>query len=66
MSRFRGFWEAWKSLRLPWRQTRLVGKDPSGNVYYEKVEKGRVYPRRWVELTTDKNHYSEYDVNKVP
>ncbi|KAJ1928230.1 hypothetical protein IWQ60_002260 [Tieghemiomyces parasiticus] len=71
MSQLKNLLQAWRSVRLPWRRTSLAGKDHFGNSYFEKHEKEamvgyRVYPRRWVELTTDADHYSQYDVNRVP
>ncbi|KAJ1657915.1 hypothetical protein IWQ61_002755 [Dispira simplex] len=66
MSRMTSLIQLWRSLRLPWRSTVQVGKDHFGNVYFEKHEKGRIYPRRWVKLTTDSDHYSAYDTDKVP
>ncbi|KAJ1965624.1 hypothetical protein IWQ62_002619, partial [Dispira parvispora] len=66
MPRMTSLVQLWRSLRLPWRSTVQVGKDQAGNVYFEKHEKSRIYPRRWVELTTDSDHYSSYDVDKVP
>ncbi|RKP39664.1 hypothetical protein BJ085DRAFT_37246 [Dimargaris cristalligena] len=66
MSQIRTLLQTWTTLRLPWRRTVLAGRDHFGNNYFEKREKDRIYPRRWVELTTDSDHYSQYDVNKVP
>ncbi|KAI1154555.1 hypothetical protein F4825DRAFT_171835 [Nemania diffusa] len=28
-------WDLWKSLHLPWRKRFFVGRDPTGNTYYE-------------------------------
>ncbi|KAI9849835.1 MAG: hypothetical protein M1837_000049 [Sclerophora amabilis] len=35
MSPLRRLWFAWKSLKLPWRKTFLVGSDLSGNTFWE-------------------------------
>ncbi|KAJ1928545.1 hypothetical protein IWQ60_001971 [Tieghemiomyces parasiticus] len=47
-----------------------TGHRPSGSFGSHATapseELNRVYPRRWVELTTDADHYSQYDVNRVP
>ncbi|GAD99740.1 hypothetical protein CPC735_015420 [Paecilomyces variotii No. 5] len=56
-------WFKWKSLRLPWRKSFLVGHDLAGNTYWEfrdSLNSGRF--RRIVKYSP-KTHYGDIKVN---
>ncbi|GFF27719.1 hypothetical protein IFM61606_03908 [Aspergillus udagawae] len=62
MSPVNSLWFKWKSLRLPWRRSFLVGTDLSGNTYWEfkdSLNAGRF--RRIVKYNA-KTHYADVQV----
>ncbi|KAJ5217110.1 hypothetical protein N7468_010118 [Penicillium chermesinum] len=56
-------WFKWKSLRLPWRKSRLVGQDLSGNTFWEF--KDALNAGRWRRIVKfhPKTHYSDVKVS---
>ncbi|KAL2821963.1 hypothetical protein BJX63DRAFT_176517 [Aspergillus granulosus] len=63
MSPINSLWFKWKSLRLPWRRSFLVGYDLSGNTYWEfkdTLNSGRF--RRIVKPRA-RTHYSDLELS---
>lgn len=61
----RRVWYSWKSLKLPWRKTFLVGLDLSGNTFWEfkdALNAGSHRMRRIVKYPRS-THYSEINIS---
>lgn len=58
--------QKFQSLRLPWRRHFLVGKDLSGNTYWEFHDRGNPNPDRWRRILRPnpalKLHHSEVKI----
>lgn len=58
-------WFKWKTLRLPWRKTFLVGFDLSGNTFWEfKDALNTNRMRRIVKYNNKTPHYSDVKVTR--
>ncbi|KAL2857935.1 hypothetical protein BJY01DRAFT_70598 [Aspergillus pseudoustus] len=63
MSPINSLWFKWKSLRLPWRRSFLVGYDLSGNTYWEfkdTLNSGRF---RRIVKPRSRTHYSDLELS---
>ncbi|RAL01149.1 uncharacterized protein BO80DRAFT_464807 [Aspergillus ibericus CBS 121593] len=63
MSPVNSLWFKWKSLRLPWRRSFLVGSDLSGNTFWEFRDKLNAGRFRRIVKTDPKTHYSDVQVS---
>ncbi|KAL2861457.1 hypothetical protein BJX68DRAFT_222575 [Aspergillus pseudodeflectus] len=63
MSPINSLWFKWKSLRLPWRRSFLVGHDLSGNTFWEfkdTLNSGRF---RRIVKPRPRTHYSDLELS---
>ncbi|KAH1318521.1 hypothetical protein LV164_000328 [Aspergillus fumigatus] len=62
MSPVNSLWFKWKSLRLPWRRSFLVGTDLSGNTYWEFKDSLNAGRYRRIVKYNSKTHYADVQV----
>ncbi|EAU36480.1 predicted protein [Aspergillus terreus NIH2624] len=62
MSPVNSLWFKWKSLRLPWRKSFLVGTDLSGNTYWEFKDSLNAGRFRRIVKFHPKTHYADVQV----
>ncbi|KAE8145263.1 hypothetical protein BDV25DRAFT_165058 [Aspergillus avenaceus] len=62
MSPVSSLWFKWKSLRLPWRKSLLVGSDLSGNTYWEFKDALNAVRRRRIVKFNPNTHYADVQV----
>ncbi|KAL4780289.1 hypothetical protein BJX76DRAFT_351130 [Aspergillus varians] len=63
MSPINSLWFKWKSLRLPWRRSFLVGHDLAGNTFWEFRDKLNVGRFRRILKPRPKTFYSDVEVS---
>ncbi|KAF9891971.1 hypothetical protein FE257_002935 [Aspergillus nanangensis] len=63
MSPVNSLWFKWKSLRLPWRKSFLVGSDLKGNTYWEFKDALNANRFRRIVKFDPKTHYSDVQVS---
>ncbi|KAL4932771.1 uncharacterized protein BDV17DRAFT_253714 [Aspergillus undulatus] len=63
MSPINSLWFKWKSLRLPWRRSFLVGQDLAGNTYWEFRDKLNAGRFRRILKPRPKTHYGDVQVS---
>ncbi|KAL2835224.1 hypothetical protein BDW59DRAFT_5331 [Aspergillus cavernicola] len=63
MSPINSLWFKWKSLRLPWRRSFLVGHDLVGNTYWEFKDTLNAGRFRRIVKPQPKIHYSDVEVS---
>ncbi|KAI9932829.1 hypothetical protein ASPWEDRAFT_33796 [Aspergillus wentii DTO 134E9] len=62
MSPVNSLWFKWKSLRLPWRKSFLVGSDLTGNTYWEFKDALNAGRFRRIVKYNPKTHYADVQV----
>ncbi|KAL4896795.1 hypothetical protein BDV59DRAFT_171562 [Aspergillus ambiguus] len=62
MSPINSLWFKWKSLRLPWRKSFLVGTDLAGNTYWEFKDALNAGRFRRIVKFSPKTHYADVQV----
>ncbi|KAE8349650.1 hypothetical protein BDV28DRAFT_160323 [Aspergillus coremiiformis] len=62
MSPVNSLWFKWKSLRLPWRKSFLVGSDLSGNTFWEFQDALNAGRYRRIVKFNPKTHYGDVQV----
>ncbi|KAB8079220.1 hypothetical protein BDV29DRAFT_165125 [Aspergillus leporis] len=62
MSPVNSLWFKWKSLRLPWRKSFLVGSDLSGNTFWEFKDALNTARYRRIVKFNPKTHYADVQV----
>ncbi|EAW10749.1 uncharacterized protein ACLA_052210 [Aspergillus clavatus NRRL 1] len=62
MSPVNSLWFKWKSLRLPWRRSFLVGTDLSGNTYWEFKDSLNASRYRRIVKYNSKTHYADVKI----
>ncbi|KAL3464063.1 hypothetical protein BJX64DRAFT_255499 [Aspergillus heterothallicus] len=63
MSPINSLWFKWKSLRLPWRRSFLVGYDLSGNTYWEFKDTLNAGRFRRIVKPRSRTHYSDLELS---
>ncbi|KAE8385517.1 hypothetical protein BDV23DRAFT_164841 [Aspergillus alliaceus] len=63
MSPVNSLWFKWKSLRLPWRKSFLVGSDLSGNTFWEFKDALNATRYRRIVKFNPKTHYADVQVS---
>ncbi|OGM46899.1 hypothetical protein ABOM_004425 [Aspergillus bombycis] len=63
MSPVNSLWFKWKSLRLPWRKSFLVGTDLSGNTFWEFKDALNAARYRRIVKFNPKTHYADVQVS---
>ncbi|PWY88546.1 hypothetical protein BO70DRAFT_332112 [Aspergillus heteromorphus CBS 117.55] len=63
MSPVNSLWFKWKSLRLPWRSSFLVGTDLSGNTFWEFKDHLNAGRYRRIVKCDPKTHFSDVQVS---
>ncbi|TPX56915.1 hypothetical protein PhCBS80983_g04203 [Powellomyces hirtus] len=64
----RGLINAWKASNLPWRRHRIVGRDLTGNMYFEgpPMRAGTDRTRRTIEYCDGRDELHHYDPDRIP
>ncbi|BCS20691.1 uncharacterized protein APUU_21123A [Aspergillus puulaauensis] len=63
MSPINSLWFKWKSLRLPWRRSFLVGQDLVGNTFWEFRDKLNAGRFRRILKPRPRTHYGDVEVS---
>ncbi|KAL1955948.1 hypothetical protein VTO42DRAFT_7933 [Malbranchea cinnamomea] len=63
MSPINSLWFKWKSLRLPWRRSFLVGQDLAGNTFWEFKDAANAGRYRRIVKPNPKLHYADLQVS---
>ncbi|KAL4771223.1 hypothetical protein BDW60DRAFT_190320 [Aspergillus nidulans var. acristatus] len=63
MSPINSLWFKWKSLRLPWRRSFLVGHDLAGNTYWEFRDRLNAGRYRRILKPPPRTHYGDVEVS---
>ncbi|KAI9372907.1 hypothetical protein BJX61DRAFT_414444 [Aspergillus egyptiacus] len=63
MSPINSLWFKWKSLRLPWRRSFLVGHDLAGNTYWEFKDTLNSARFRRIVKPKPRTHYADVEVS---
>ncbi|KAL4972061.1 hypothetical protein BDW66DRAFT_144951 [Aspergillus desertorum] len=63
MSPINSLWFKWKSLRLPWRRSFLVGHDLAGNTYWEFRDRLNAGRFRRILKPPSRTHYGDVEVS---
>ncbi|KAL4872993.1 hypothetical protein BDV12DRAFT_161117 [Aspergillus spectabilis] len=63
MSPINSLWFKWKSLRLPWRRSFLVGHDLAGNTFWEFKDALNAGRFRRIVRPHPKTHYADVEVS---
>ncbi|KAL5046892.1 hypothetical protein BDW71DRAFT_61181 [Aspergillus fruticulosus] len=63
MSPINSLWFKWKSLRLPWRRSFLVGYDLAGNTYWEFRDRLNAGRFRRILKPPSRTHYGDVQVS---
>ncbi|KAL6232736.1 hypothetical protein BDW75DRAFT_13340 [Aspergillus navahoensis] len=63
MSPINSLWFKWKSLRLPWRRSFLVGYDLAGNTYWEFRDRLNAGRFRRILKPPSRTHYGDVEVS---
>ncbi|KAL4970853.1 uncharacterized protein BDV14DRAFT_3776 [Aspergillus stella-maris] len=63
MSPINSLWFKWKSLRLPWRRSFLVGQDLAGNTFWEFKDQLNAGRFRRILKPKPKTHYGDVQVS---
>ncbi|CBF85857.1 uncharacterized protein ANIA_01936 [Aspergillus nidulans FGSC A4] len=66
MSPINSLWFKWKSLRLPWRRSFLVGHDLAGNTYWEFRDRLNAGRYRRILKPPPRTHYGDVEVSQPP
>ncbi|KAL5001901.1 hypothetical protein BDV10DRAFT_182058 [Aspergillus recurvatus] len=66
MSPINSLWFKWKSLRLPWRRSFLVGYDLAGNTYWEFRDRLNAGRLRRILKPPSRTHYGDVQVSQPP
>ncbi|KAL4887027.1 hypothetical protein BJY04DRAFT_177096 [Aspergillus karnatakaensis] len=63
MSPINSLWFKWKSLRLPWRRSFLIGHDLAGNTFWEFKDALNAGRFRRIVKPHPKTHYADVEVS---
>ncbi|KAL5343785.1 hypothetical protein BJX70DRAFT_122520 [Aspergillus crustosus] len=63
MSPINSLWFKWKSLRLPWRKSFLVGHDLAGNTFWEFKDQITAGRFRRIVKPRPRTHYADVEVS---